>query len=129
MKVAGLTTAAVLLGAAALIAGLQASPALANSFGSARADVRSDGPGDPVKGKQVYLKSIPACSLCHMIGASGGKFGPELTAIGKKRDAAWLAKYLSNPKFENPANKMPAVAAKGKDLEDLIAYLVSLKGK
>jgi cytochrome c2 len=97
--------------------------------GATRGNARHEAVGDPVKGKQVYLNSNPKCSLCHMIGASGGKFGPELTAIGRKRDAAWLAKYLPNPKFENPANKMPAVAAKGKDLEDLIAYLVSLKGK
>jgi cytochrome c2 len=85
--------------------------------------------GDPVRGKKIYLSSNPKCSLCHTIGASGGKFGPDLSAIGKKRDAAWLSRYLPNPKFENPANKMPAVAAKGKDLEDLIAYLVSLRGK
>ena len=85
--------------------------------------------GDPVKGKKVYQTSNPKCSACHTIGASGGKFGPDLSAIGKRRDAAWLSKYLRNPKFENPANKMPAVAATGKDLEDLIAYLVSLRGK
>ena len=85
--------------------------------------------GDPVKGKKVYQSSVPQCSLCHTIGSSGGKFGPDLSAVGKRRDAAWLAKYLPNPKFEKPENKMPAVTAKGKDLEDLIAYLVSLKGK
>ena len=93
------------------------------------ASAGNEAPGDPVKGKRVYLNSNPKCSLCHTIGASGGKFGPDLTAVGKRRDAAWLAKYLINPKFEKPENKMPAVAAKGKDLEDLIAYLVSLKGK
>ena len=100
-----------------------------STIGATRADSRNEAAGDPVKGKQVYLKSVPQCSLCHSVGASGGKFGPDLTAVGKKRDAAWLAKYLQNPQFENPANKMPKVAAKGKDLEDLIAYLVSLKGK
>jgi len=94
-----------------------------------RADFRNEAAGDPVKGRQVYLNSNPKCSACHSVGASGGKFGPDLSAIGKKRDAAWLAKYLPNPRFLDPANKMPAVSAKGKDLEDLIAYLVSLKGK
>ena len=117
MKVAGLAVVAVLAIAAVSLIGSTSALAL------------NGGAGDPVKGRKVYLNANPKCSLCHMIGASGGKFGPELTAIGKKRDAAWLAKYLPNPKFENPANKMPAVTAKGKDLEDLIAYLVSLKGK
>ena len=99
------------------------------SMTSASAGHEATAPGDPVNGKKVYLNSNPKCSLCHTIGASGGKFGPDLSAVGKRRDAVWLARYLPNPKFENPANKMPAVAAKGKDLEDLIAYLVSLKGK
>lgn len=85
--------------------------------------------GDPVKGKQVYLNSNPKCSLCHKIGDSGGKLGPDLSAVGAKRDAAWLAKYLPNPKTTDPKNKMPPVKATGKDLEDLIAYMVSLKGK
>ena len=117
MNVASVTMAAVLALAAV------------SAIGASNAIARNEAAGDPVKGKQVYLNSIPKCSLCHSVGASGGKFGPDLTAIGKKRDAAWLAKYLPNPQFENPENKMPAVAAKGKDLEDLIAYLVSLKGK
>ena len=53
--------------------------------------------------------------------------GPELTKVGAKRDLAWLSKYLINPKAENPKNKMPPVKAKGADLDDLIAYLLSLK--
>jgi len=117
MKVGKIATAAVLaLAAVSMIGGITTY-------------ARSAGAGDPVKGKQVYLKSNPQCSACHTVGASGGKFGPDLSAIGKKRDAAWLAKYLPNPRFFDPVNKMPAVSAKGKDLEDLIAYLVSLKGK
>jgi cytochrome c2 len=117
MKSVGVTMVAVL------------TLATVSMMGATNAIARNEATGDPVKGKQVYLNSNPKCSACHSVGASGGKFGPDLTAIGKKRDAAWLAKYLANPQFEDPANKMPAVTAKGKDLEDLIAYLVSLKGK
>lgn len=81
--------------------------------------------GDKVKGEKVYKDA--KCSVCHKIGTVGMKMGPELTKVGAKRDAAWLAKYLVNPKGENPKNKMPAVKVKGADLDDLIAYLVSLK--
>jgi cbb3-type cytochrome oxidase cytochrome c subunit len=57
----------------------------------------------------------------------GAKMGPELTKVGTTRDREWLLKYLANPKAENPKNKMPAVKAKGADLDHLIAYLLSLK--
>lgn len=81
--------------------------------------------GDKVKGEKVYKDQ--KCSVCHNIGSSAKKMGPELTKVGAKRDLAWLSKYLANPKAENPKNKMPPVKVKGADLDDLIAYLLSLK--
>lgn len=81
--------------------------------------------GDKVKGEKIYKDA--KCSVCHKVGSTGGKMGPELTKVGATRDLAWLAKYLANPKAENPKNKMPPVKAKGADLDDLIAYLLSLK--
>jgi cytochrome c2 len=81
--------------------------------------------GDKVKGERVYKDA--KCSVCHKIGTVGGKMGPEITKVGATRDAAWLAKYLVNPKGDNPKNKMPPVKVKGADLDDLIAYLLSLK--
>lgn len=81
--------------------------------------------GDKVKGEKVYKDS--KCSMCHKIGTVGAKMGPELTKVGATRDRAWLAKYLANPKAENPKNKMPPVKAKGADLDDLVEYLLSLK--
>ena len=47
--------------------------------------------------------------------------------MGSRRTAEWLTGYLRDPKAENPKNKMPPVKAKGGDLDDLIAYLLSLK--
>jgi cytochrome c2 len=85
--------------------------------------------GNATRGKQVYANANPKCSLCHKIGASGGKLGPELTGVATRRDRAWLLKYLPNPQGWDPLNKMPPVSAKGQDLEDLVAYLLTLKGK
>ena len=81
--------------------------------------------GDKTKGEKVYADQ--KCSMCHTIGAGKKKMGPDLTKVGATRDKAWLAKYLPNPKAENPKNKMPAAKAKGADLDNLIAYLLSLK--
>lgn len=81
--------------------------------------------GDKVKGEAIY--KAQKCSMCHRIGTVGAKMGPELTKVGTKRDQAWLHKYLSDPKAENPKNKMPAVKVKGADLDHLVAYMLSLK--
>jgi len=85
--------------------------------------------GNPAAGKQVFATANPACTLCHKVGKSGGVLGPDLSAIGTKRNAAWLMKYLPNPQASDPKNKMPPVKVTGQDLTDLVAYLVSLKGK
>jgi cytochrome c2 len=83
--------------------------------------------GDAAKGQKVYTDQ--KCNLCHKVGTTGGKLGPELTNVGSKRDRAWLAKYLPNPKALDPKNKMPVPKVKGEDLDNLIAYLLTLKGK
>ena len=102
-----------------------AAVAIVASSAAPRAAGAQTGPGDPVKGKAVY--AAQKCNICHKIGDTGGKLGPELTLVGTKRDAAWLAKYLPNPKAIDPKNKMPVTKAKGQDLDDLIAYLLTLK--
>jgi cytochrome c2 len=81
---------------------------------------------NPANGEKIY--TAQKCSVCHRIGTKGGKMGPDISAVGGKRDAEWLRKYLPNPKSVDPKNKMPVVKLKGPDMEDLIAYLLSLKG-
>jgi cytochrome c2 len=87
--------------------------------------------GDPAKGKEVF--AAQKCSVCHKVNGVGGAIGPDLGGIGLKRDAAWLAKYLPNPAALDPKNPpkmtMQPTTAKGKDLDDLIAYLLTLKTK
>jgi cytochrome c2 len=105
----------------AVVMAIAASSAAPNAAGAVPA-------GDPVKGLKIYTDQ--KCSMCHNVGATTPKkMGPELTAVGTKRDAAWLAKYLPNPKGADPKNKMVPVKVKGQDLDDLIAYLLTLKGK
>lgn len=83
--------------------------------------------GDAINGRDVF--TAQRCSLCHKIAGSGGVLGPDLSAVGTRRNAAWLYEYLPKPQAAKPENKMPPVAVKGQDLDDLVAYLLSLKGK
>ncbi|HUF46247.1 MAG TPA: c-type cytochrome [Vicinamibacterales bacterium] len=77
-------------------------------------------------GQKIY--TAQKCSICHVIAGKGGKMGPDISKVGDTRDAAWLRKYLADPKSLDPKNKMPVVKLKAPDMEDLIAYLLTLKG-
>jgi mono/diheme cytochrome c family protein len=81
--------------------------------------------GNAANGAKLY--TAQKCSVCHKIAGKGGPMGPDLSKVGGKRDAAWLKNYLTNPKSLDPKNKMPAVKLKGAEMDDLIAYLLSLK--
>jgi mono/diheme cytochrome c family protein len=83
--------------------------------------------GDPVKGKKIF--ETEKCGTCH-----NGKMAEDLSSIGSKRDAAWLTKYLAAPPAAldpkaPPKMKMPATKVKGADLDDLVSYLMTMKGK
>jgi mono/diheme cytochrome c family protein len=83
--------------------------------------------GDPVNGLKVFTDQ--KCAVCHN---ASGKLAPDITAVGAKRDAAWLAKFLVSPTPDPKAPykiHMQPTKAKGADLDDLVAYLMTLKGK
>jgi cytochrome c oxidase subunit 2 len=80
---------------------------------------------DIAAGKKVYDSS--GCAGCHKIAGKGGASGPELSQIGKTRDAAWLAKKVKDPKATKKDSIMPPFAGSPKELQTLSAYLASLK--
>ena len=52
------------------------------------------------------------CVTCHMLDGDGGKEGPDLTHEGQKHDAAWLARWITNPSDVDPIADMPAFGGK-----------------
>ncbi len=52
-------------------------------------------PGDAARGRRVYESK--GCGACHMIAGQGEGFGPELTAIGARRNGAYLRQTLLRP--------------------------------
>jgi cytochrome c2 len=82
--------------------------------------------GDAGAGEAVYKANH--CSMCHQIGGQGGKMGGPLDNEGSKRDADWLKKYIKDPKSVEPTSKMKAFPnISDKDLDDLVAYILTLK--
>ena len=104
--------------------------ALAAALFAPRSLAQAPKAGNPVKGQNIF--TLQKCTTCHKVNGKGPTtLGPDLGAIGSKRDAASLAKFLVKPTPLDPAKppivKMEAVKVKGQDLDDLIAYLLTLK--
>jgi nitric oxide reductase subunit C len=77
-------------------------------------------------GKNIYNQN--RCDLCHMIGGKGGIIGPDLTHVGKSREADWLAKQIKEPKSHNPNTQMPAYPQfSDEEVQALVSFLAGLK--
>jgi cytochrome c oxidase subunit 2 len=88
------------------------------------------------RGQQVLLGS--SCVYCHTIGGTNasGKIGPDLTHLASRRSIGagvvpntpgYLAGWILDPQHLKPGNKMPATALSGPQLQDLLAYLRTLR--
>jgi len=79
------------------------------------------------EGKAVYEKS---CKTCHSIAGDAGKMaalGGKLDGVGAKHDAAYLKEYVANPKSKKADSKMAKVVLTDQQLNDVVAYLSTLK--
>lgn len=77
------------------------------------------------RGRRVYEEQ--GCSMCHVIGGKGSTAGPDLTEVGRRRDAAWMRKYIVNPESLNPDAEMIEYDDLSPDeLEALVAYLETI---
>jgi cytochrome c oxidase subunit 2 len=88
------------------------------------------------RGRDVFMKS--ACPMCHQIGGTlaHGAMGPDLTHLASRQTIASgtlpntpgnLAGWILDPQGVKPGNHMPPNDVKSTDLQDLLAYLGSLR--
>ena len=75
--------------------------------------------GDQTRGHSIYEQN--GCSSCHMIEGKGSKTGPDLSRVGERRTVPESYRQL----LVN-SHKPPVVLIE-RDMNDLIAYLQSLK--
>ena len=87
-------------------------------------------------GQQVFLSH--ACILCHSIRGTqaGSRVGPDLTHLASRSTIAAgmlpntignLGGWILNPQSVKPGSRMPPNELSGQDLQDLLAYLETLR--
>ncbi len=109
-------------------------------------------PGNAANGRKVMISRKKGnCLACHVITkmkkqADQGNVGPSLDGVAGRLSVAQLRARLANPKGSNPDTIMPAFLKKNglhrvmkkfkgksilsrQEVEDVIAYLMTLKGK
>ena len=62
-----------------------------------------------------------------MIGKFGTPIGPDLSRVGGKYPAEYLARWLRDPALQRPTAHMPALELSDEDIRALAAYLASLR--
>ncbi|MEK6608884.1 MAG: c-type cytochrome [Myxococcota bacterium] len=81
--------------------------------------------GDPVAGRRVFLEK--QCVSCHVVGGTGGDFGPALTPVRGSASAVLMAHVMwsSGPlMLDAMADQgIPWPNFEGSEMSDLIAYL------
>jgi cytochrome c oxidase subunit 2 len=91
---------------------------------------------DEQRGRQAFMAR--PCAACHTIRGTqaSGTLGPDLTHIGSRQYIAAgilpttrgsLAAWIADPQTIKPGNNMPMVPLTADELNDLSAYLASLK--
>jgi cytochrome c553 len=79
------------------------------------------------EGSAVFKKV--GCSNCHTVRGVGTPLAPDLSRIGSRYDAAYLARWLRDPREVRPSGHMPALELSESDIQALAAYLASQRGQ
>ncbi len=79
------------------------------------------------EGKRLFAEK--ACLGCHIIGGQGGRVGPDLDAVTRRRPIVFLRRKLADPIVDNPTSMMPNFNLTAAEIEAVVAYLASLAGK
>ena len=74
-------------------------------------------------GRSTFTKQ--GCHGCHTIGKMGTPIGPDLSHVGAKYRAEYLARWLRDPAYLRPSTHMPAIELTDEDIRALAAFLAA----
>jgi mono/diheme cytochrome c family protein len=81
-------------------------------------------------GRELFLEH--RCARCHEENEGAGvperqMDAPSFEGIGNRRTAAWMARWILDPKAERPSARMPKLARTAQEAEAMAAFLGKLK--
>jgi mono/diheme cytochrome c family protein len=77
----------------------------------------------PEAGKRLFAEK--GCIGCHSLGGVGGKIGPALDEVSKRRDAEWIAAHFRNPQSVTPGSVMPRFDFSEEQIRALTSFLLT----
>ena len=86
-------------------------------------------PADKLDGKAIFLAQ--KCNLCHAVSSaaivrtskSEKMKGPDLAGVGKRREAAWMRRWLTKEESVNGKKHLYTLKGTPQELDALIAWL------
>ncbi len=80
---------------------------------------------DATEGQRLYVTL--GCRACHILGSSGGYYGPPLTDTGKRLKSGWVYTWLKGPQRWKADVRCPNYGLTDTDALRLTAYLGTLR--
>jgi mono/diheme cytochrome c family protein len=81
---------------------------------------------DPAEGEKLF--ATLGCRACHILGASGGYYGPPLTESGRRLKSGWVYAWMKGPQKWRADVRCPNYGLSDTDALRLAAYLGTLRG-
>jgi quinol-cytochrome oxidoreductase complex cytochrome b subunit/cytochrome c2 len=81
-------------------------------------------PNDVVQGAMIYQTN--QCGNCHTANGEGMKVGPALNGLSRRRTREWIENQIRRPQSHSPETMMPAFDLPPREMDLLIAYLLSV---
>ena len=77
-----------------------------------------------VEGALIYQKN--QCGSCHMVNGVGGKLGPPLNGLKRRRAEPWVEQHFRNPQALSPGSIMPPSKFSPSEMQKIVSYLFVL---